>query len=96
MARLSKNESGVNGGASAITPSSGTTLLLAVRPNRVRALVKNNGSNTVYLGVNSATTTSSGYPLAADADSGDLFEGYGGPIWVAVGAVSDVRAFEVF
>ncbi len=78
----------------AVTPSSGNVKLVDQRTNRVSVVVRNDGSNQVYLGGSDQVTTANGYPLLADEEL--EFPDYQGPLWVAVGAASDVRFFEVF
>lgn len=76
--------------------SSGATLILAANANRVGVTLYNNGSVTVYIGVNSSVSTSNGIVLAA-AGAYDFngWKCYRGDIYgIAASATADMRYLE--
>jgi hypothetical protein len=56
---------------STAAPTSAAALALAANADRERALIYNNGSQTVYLGKDATVTTANGLPLVSGASLED-------------------------
>lgn len=76
------------------SPTTSATLLLAANNGRVKALLANAGSATVYLGKDNTVTPSTGLPLVAGAiyeDEASLDAWYG----ILAAGTGDVRIVEI-
>ena len=68
---------------------------------RTGLLIKNNGSQAIYLGETSSVTTSNGYPLASGAEMTFDYKGgksqffYRGDVYGIAGGSVDVRVWEL-
>jgi len=84
-------------GAVTVDTTVGGILIMASNPLRKGCLIVNNGSVTIYLGMDNSVTSSTGLPLAANAtfnNSGfnDLWKG---AIWgITASSSSDTRFWE--
>lgn len=78
----------------AVSVGSTATLILAANADRERALIVNNGSQTIYLGKDNTVTTANGLPLAAGAS---LEDDRTSDAWYGIVAsgTADVRVLEV-
>jgi hypothetical protein len=75
-------------------PTTAATILLAANTERERALLMNNGSQTVYLGKDNTVTAANGLPLAAGAS---LEDDRTSDAWwgITASGTGDVRILEV-
>ena len=93
MSRAIQNN-GIKRALAPVAPGGTPTLLLPANAARVSALLRNNGSVTVFLGNDNTVTPASGTPLLAgeairDISTSDAWWG------VTAGTAGDIRGFEV-
>jgi len=86
-----------NASYNTVTVADTATQILAANARRKGCLIRNNSSQTVYLGFDSSVTTSNGLPLGANEtlmNSGQ-FEAYRGAIYgIVASSTSDVRYWD--
>lgn len=81
----------------AVSVGSTATQILPSNPARRGCLVLNNGSSTMYLGMDANVTTSNGFPIAAGSslsNSGEHEDWRGAIFGIVVTGSVDVRFWE--
>lgn len=72
-------------------------ILIAANPNRKGLLVRNNGTQIVYLGYDSSVTSSNGFPLSPQdtIETSNLLAGYRGVLYaISASGTQDIRYME--
>lgn len=93
MARLNKNNVGVNVAHNAVVTSTTAKQISQPRSNRVTLSVRNIGANDVFLG-GPGVTASTGYPLKPNEEA--VYDDYVGELWAVGSATSEIRWIEVY
>lgn len=81
----------------AVSVGSTATLIMSANNERKGCLIFNNGANTIYLGMASNVTSTTGLPLAANAtfSNSDLHALWRGAIYgITASSTSDTRFWE--
>jgi len=81
----------------AVSVGSTATLIMAANNERKGCVIFNNGTNTIYLGMDSAVTSSTGLPILANAtfSNSNLQALWRGAIYaITASSTSDVRFWE--
>jgi len=78
----------------AIAPDGTATVLSVKNTKRNSIIIRNEGSEDVFLGTDNTVTTSNGYPLKKDEEL--RFDDCYSPFWgITSGSAGDVRVLEV-
>lgn len=71
-------------------------LIIAASPNRKGITIYNNGAGTLYIGLDSSVSSTTGYPMLPQSSMtfSNQMDGYRGAIYGVSSASSDVRYIE--